>query len=623
MSVAKEAYGIISCINAVCAAYKDGGKIINKLKVKRAQRRALPPSRLLEESIDQASEEIEREKQRGISKFGRAFEAGDHVVVIALQQITIELQSTLLEKLRNAVDDDEATDFIHLVDAADVGRDRTIGALLEFRKRLMVKAPVNELSHHQTIKDDEKMGATLVHQSQFAAQLPTTASTSPPMVVPTSSHTAQRKLQAPTWFSDYPSPPSSNVEVSGDESSIHSGATAHKRRTSSLLGFFNKHNRHEDEALQQMRVDRIPLRIRKPFAWKPAFSSKPAVPPKDVTSVPPVDQQRPIHPALRQDVSSDSNGRASDKTVAVAIGYDHMASPNLLTSSIPMSPPAPTYNAYGQIVSPSSLDPSGASNPILTSSPVLSNRTFSSNIVTNATSGPTFPRTISATPRQTMLPSPDNNYLGFCKSAWKLQNGDRKAMTKCREFNDGWSQASVYYLSCSSSKCAFAGHGDIQTIMNKVWTMERHGIKFRWPFLAKFHVAQQKVKEHKYAYQCIFCVLLGQSSLVIHGTDYYLDHIQSHRALDLGEVILHRTKCIVGRVAEDKEDFDINLWPLRFQQSSTPSPPSVLSDELLEERVELDSSSEVRTSLSANEPWNAGLSDFQWSAEVDRAELPG
>ena len=56
---------------AVVSAYRDGGTIIQKIKLKRSQKRAAPPSRLLEESIDQAPADIEREKQRGIQRFGK------------------------------------------------------------------------------------------------------------------------------------------------------------------------------------------------------------------------------------------------------------------------------------------------------------------------------------------------------------------------------------------------------------------------------------------------------------------------------------------------------------------------------------------------------------------------
>lgn len=141
-----------ACVAAVISAYRDGGHIIEKIKVKRAQKRAAPPSRLLEESIDQAPTDIEREKQRGIARFGKAFESGDTIAVIALQQITIQLQGSLLEELRNAAFDDAITDFRHLVDVADGGRDKTMNSLIELRQRLFVAEPIGpELSPTSTL----------------------------------------------------------------------------------------------------------------------------------------------------------------------------------------------------------------------------------------------------------------------------------------------------------------------------------------------------------------------------------------------------------------------------------------------------------------------------------------
>jgi hypothetical protein len=149
--------GTLRAVAAVMSAYRDGGTIIQNIKVRRTQKRAAAPSRLLEESIDQAPTDIEREKQRGIQRFGRAFEIGDAVAVIALQQITIELQSGLLEELRYAAFDDAVTDFRYLVDVADAERDKTMDTLIQLRQRLLASEPIvnepppnNELRPTQT-----------------------------------------------------------------------------------------------------------------------------------------------------------------------------------------------------------------------------------------------------------------------------------------------------------------------------------------------------------------------------------------------------------------------------------------------------------------------------------------
>lgn len=215
-----------ACVAAVVSAYRDGGHIIEKIKVKRAQKRAAPPSRLLEESVDQAPEDIEREKQRGVARFGKAFEAGDTIAVIALQQITIQLQGSLLEELRHAAFDDAFIDFRHLVDVADSGRDKTMNTLIELRQRLFLAEPISlELSPTST----QNVIPQLISPKQRPA-LP--AATSPK---------AELK-PSPTWAQ-------SNHAISRDASGEEDAASGAEniprqrgKRGSSLLGFL-RHNR--------------------------------------------------------------------------------------------------------------------------------------------------------------------------------------------------------------------------------------------------------------------------------------------------------------------------------------------------------------------------------------------
>ena len=162
------------------------------------------------------------------------------------------------------------------------------------------------------------------------------------------------------------------------------------------------------------------------------------------------------------------------------------------------------------------------------------------------------------------IPSPRNEYLGYCKGAWMLQTGDAKAMKKSKDFNLG--SRSVYNLVCTASKCAFGT--DIEYSVIGTWaelhkTKERLGIAYRWAFLAKSHVQQQiKVPAHQTLYKCMFCIALGATAPVMQGTDLYLEHIaQEHRGKVLGGVVLTQTRCIDDRICTDKDEFDINLYP--------------------------------------------------------------
>ncbi|KAK4553394.1 hypothetical protein LTR86_009451 [Recurvomyces mirabilis] len=560
MSVIGEVVGIVACVAGVISAYHDGGAIIQKIKLKRAARRAPAPPRLLEESIDQAPSEIEREKQRGIARFGKAFENGDHIAVIALQSITIQLQGSLLEKLRN---DDENTDFMFLVDAADTGRDGTIRSLLELRQRLLAERPISEVGSPRLEQQRTKsIGSP-------AIDLPIHSAHSPEIEAAKS-----RK----TWTRDVGGEEEEEATIAGADESATPTPGARKRNRS-ILGFFKHHRPHSNSGDKSPRIEEIPQPVTSPTSMTPSSPR-----------------------ATRKESRSQQPPESSPRNFQYQDWEDDPAA----IWGAPKSDHPERRDTVASLAVPPDVNPTTSSSP---TSPKPSNRSLS--VVT--TSGPTSIAT----------PTPENDYLGFCKSAYKLQNGDRKALVKAKEFNDGWSQSAVYYLCCASSKCAFAGHISMDKIWTKVWTVEARGLKFRWPFLAKSHVAQQKVKEHQYGYQCLFCVFGGEKGAVYFGTDMYLEHVSTHRGQALSEVVVYKSQAIVDRIVEvdehDGTEFDINLFPLTTKEENQRKRSEVLSDELLE-YVEAKRKQEEDDKTFSNEPWNAGLSEFHYG-EMERAEL--
>lgn len=576
MSVVGEIVGIIACVAGVVSAYHDGGAIIQKIKVKRAAKQAPPPPRLLEESIDQAPEEIEREKKRGVARFGRAFEEGDHIAVIALQQITIQLQGSLLEKLRHAAFDDEATDFTNLVDAADIGRDRTIGTLLELRQRLLQAAPIAEVATPQL---------ELSMASQTAVRMKELSAPTKDLPVRAREHSAPAPPRPyRIWTREY----SNSREASGEEDAgsgpDDNDQHQQRKRHSSLLGILIRHHRSHSGSHES-----APKTVEQACPLSSSPASIPIQLPKrcDASEPPTEVQRRQEGPSFIYEEWEDDPGKIWGKLP------DEQRRDTVASIAVPPDggPVSPVGSALAMTRSTSNNAPS-----------------FSHSTYNGSTAIPT--------------PTPENEYLSFCKSAVRLQNGDRKAMTKCKEFNDGWSQSSVYFLGCASSKCAFAGHIALDKIWDKVWPDEAKGLKFRWSFLAKSHVSQQKVKDHQYIYQCVFCVFLGEKSPVFAGTDTYLAHVQEHRGHMMNEVILYKTKCIADRIAEDEEEYDINLWPLSTKEQVDRRKSNVLADELMGPIGPWKRINDAQDSMfSANEPWNEGLSDFHWSGDMERSEL--
>jgi len=155
----------------------------------------------------------------------------------------------------------------------------------------------------------------------------------------------------------------------------------------------------------------------------------------------------------------------------------------------------------------------------------------------------------------------DDLYGGFCKGAYKLQVGLKDGL-KLRN-QSGSFQGEGYYWACGSSKCAFEG---LACKEGKEWTFDDSihrscGVRYRWAFLAKSHIAMSKAKNGIYDYRCVFCVFQGQESPVFRKTKVLIEHVSSHRGQSLDDGILRRTNCIDLRQAADEEEFDINLTP--------------------------------------------------------------
>lgn len=218
-------------------------------------------------------------------------------------------------------------------------------------------------------------------------------------------------------------------------------------------------------------------------------------------------------------------------------------------------------------------------------------------------------------------PTPENNYLGFCKNAVRLQNGDKTALEKCSEHSysrSGYSSVTVNYLACKSSKCSFMGQLRADKIWERVWRDEKLGVRWRWAFLAKSHVQQKQAKGQQYAYQCLFCTFSTGKGGVYHGTRMYMQHVATHRG-DIGEVLKYKAGCINDHACEEDEEFDINLLPIEASRDREAS--KVVSDDLMGLGMFPPKPEPADSVVGANEPWNEGLSNFHYGGDVDPTEL--
>lgn len=138
-----------------------------------------------------------------------------------------------------------------------------------------------------------------------------------------------------------------------------------------------------------------------------------------------------------------------------------------------------------------------------------------------------------------------------------------------RELKD-WSQSArspLSYLQCS--ECKFEGHVNPEIIWDRVF-YQNQDMKFRWSFLAKSHVKQSKfmnrdeAKRSNFTFQCQFCVYMGRPTEAMQGVEAYKNHIVVyHSGQTMSDVVLDRVGCIDDHSCDDREAFDINLYPRR------------------------------------------------------------
>jgi len=436
-----------ACIAGVVSAFENGAAILNRMKQRGAPSLASPIPRVLEESILQAPDEIQRERLRGIVRFGPDFETGDLTAVLALQRITIQLQNSLLGKLRDVEDGD--ADVLALARAADLGRDNAITTLIALRQRLAQ-------AEQQRSEDRNKPTAVNIPAIQMHPSL------SPPHIQP-----ARARLSPP------PVPPK-NTD----------------------------------------RRSNIPI--------------------------------MPLSPAT--DISRFTYREVEEGQFEIQSTLSSYQGDNDRSSSL--------YSPYPRRPS------TGAGSLPSVSTGVSAQRTDSHEST----------RQVQSYPLNFILdnshPSRSNNYLGFCKAAWKLQCGDDKAMTRAKDFTKS-ANSKYYFLTCSKSRCSFKGR-DQNALTNRAITDLARGIRYRWSFLAKSHVFAKSAQDEQYSYLCMFCVFGGHQPMTMN-LQALLDHvIQQHRGNGLSEVILHRTSCIQGRICYDNETFDINLLPPEEHRESAP-----------------------------------------------------
>jgi hypothetical protein len=157
----------------------------------------------------------------------------------------------------------------------------------------------------------------------------------------------------------------------------------------------------------------------------------------------------------------------------------------------------------------------------------------------------------SLSPVSTKALAPQD-FRGFCKGAYYLQVGLKSDGMKLRNQSRSFTGEN-HYFACSNSRCCFEAPA---YKAGKIWDFvntpmgPRHGVEFRWSFLAKSHIEQSKVKRRNYRYRCIFCALQNSEAPVLEDVNVLIEHVARHRREELPTE---------GRMLVDGDDFDIHF----------------------------------------------------------------
>lgn len=270
---------------------------------------------------------------------------------------------------------------------------------------------------------------------------------------------------------------------------------------------------------------------------------------EDITSNPwnhagdiPNDQSGPDRPSALGRIASTATNKSTQRPVVVG------------GTTIPLRNKA----SYAPSIT-SSIHSNDSSQ---TGTTTISNAT--STTLTNSTLQPSISRQTSTISRTLYLPSEENKFAGFCKGAWKLQIGMKKAFGA--EYRPAGMYGQIPFWRCQ--KCCFEGpmtgtSRATRSFDDRIRTAAG-GIQYRWAFLAKSHVYMKSVgmsgDGSSGAFGCIFCCAETRKTPTFGNVRKLMEHLEAvHRGRYPGFELRDRTNCIVDRMAGEWEDFDINL----------------------------------------------------------------
>ena len=434
----------------------------------------------------------------------------------ALKDIIIHLQSQVISNLKIQWQQDTFVDFDALQDVSDSSQDKAILVLMQLQQRIITSGPIEDLRPLPL----------------FSSHFPTSNYTS--------THLTQR-ITAP------PSPPPSEASaMTYPPPSDYSPPTVLTPSSAPI----------------EAETEKKSSRYRR-------FLKLKSQPPAKRASDGSVESKFKMPPS-QNDVKKQSYEMNASRDLgiglqpAVEMLETSPRQPSVsTTSSGAFEPETPDFNPWAVQRSPSPSQNSRISSFSTDSRHRVPTSTLEvlppmSNVSVISQNIPSINMSIST---KDLLPSEANKFAGFCKGAWRLQIGDKKKAMDERERLVGMYSTNKYW---QCSRCSFEGCMVIRNKKIKGYdtrVIATEGVQLRWEFLFKSHVESKdaNLDPLRASYGCMFCCADGRGTPTFGGIQSFMGHLQEHRdRLPSGEV-LYRMNCLVGRLADPREDFDINL----------------------------------------------------------------
>ncbi|KAJ5773696.1 hypothetical protein N7457_008592 [Penicillium paradoxum] len=560
-----EVIAVVACVAAIVSAYSDGSRMFTAIRKKYHERRRVPDqsTRDLEWSLARGHHDILSQYNQHQQELGRRYEEGDYIAREQMKDIIITLQGALLRHLREAQEQGTTLDLMALQIESEQGRVRTLVILGDLYHRLARPSPVPPpfaMSIDPTYRRVESFDRGYYpHNPDGFLPSPTPEIRYSSASYPTLPHGFIREELC-----------ASPTETLGSPREFEAPSPKTRRRSSGLGSVVSSmgdllHSRSRHGSTPSVASS----------APESGFSSHPGGnnprPPSTPETIPELDV-RPATPPRKP--KSQSNPIAHDDLWGNPWNqeYDTDSGPDdIITRPEIKEKPNGYLSPISAPLSPPLSTPIQPRHNSLSAPSIASTDSTHSNPSTSSSTEPP-----NKAVRPLWPPSKANNYLGFCKGAWKVHAGFRGFKIYSEPGTGYYTQRS--WLRCA--KCAFEGPMAPKTSSrnpqfdDSVRTHKRSGVRYRFEFLAKSHVPCKRSSGTQFtpntphgAFCCVFCCAMAQGSTQVYGNlDTFMAHLaETHWKVEGNTLaVLPNTRCVVGRMALDSEYFDVNILPMRL-----------------------------------------------------------